>query len=360
MRRAFLIGGVVLAARLATLPRTAWDPREPEPYFVFAAISIAVSVIAAVVIALREPVAAVLFSFSAAMLVHGVTALVPYVAIPEELMLPHEFSVARFTLHPWGSKIVFLPLMLAFVVGAWRMWNAGVPPAEQAASPPPARERDAPRSAGGDAGDPHWIEPLAWFTFAWLALGIAVIDPRDGVRFAIPSLIFVSIVAAEGLKALRVPWIGAGVIAALSIFYTWPLLHERVTTVSPLARARQRPGVTFSRGDADAWGKLTAVPREISVEGTPPFTPGAGVYGPEEGWRWVKAYAELSDARSLTLRLPPSAKIESNDVLVNGASVHLKRGESVTVNAGPRVVIESARAFALDPPDTRTVAVQVR
>ncbi|HVE71185.1 MAG TPA: hypothetical protein VNI54_07440 [Thermoanaerobaculia bacterium] len=331
LQRAFIIGGVVLVARLATLPRTAWDPREPEPFLAFAAFTILLSVVAAVVIALREPVAAVLFSFSAAMLVHGVSATLPYVGIAEELGLPHELNVARFTLHPWGSKIVFLPVLVAIAFGVPRVMKR--------------RE----------------LEPLAWFTFAWLAIGIGVIDPRDGVRFAIPSLIFVSIVAAEGLKALRVPWIGACAIAALSIFYTWPLLRERVAGPSPLAQARraQEPAV-FSRSDADAWGKLTSVPQHVARVKKPEFTPGVGVYGPEQGWRWVKKYAELSDTRRLTLHLPPDAKLELNDLRVNGTPLRVRRGESVIVNAGPRVVIEAASAFPLDPPDTRTVAVQIR
>jgi hypothetical protein len=76
----------------------------------------------------------------------------------------------------------------------------------------------------------------------------------------------------------------------------------------------------------------------------------------------VETYAELSAPRpvTLTLRLPAEAKIESNDVRVNGALVRVPRGGSVSVPMRGRVAIESARAFALDPPDTRTVAVQVR
>jgi len=272
----------------------------------------------------------VLFSFSAAMLVHGVTALWPRLAIPDELPLPLELSIARFTLHPWGSKIVFLPLLVAVIAGLPRAWKR------------------------------KELEPLAWATFAYLCVGIAVVDPHDGVRFAIPSLILVSIVAAEGLKALRVPWIGACAIAALSIFYTFPLLRERVTSDSPLARAKS-PGV-YTRGDADAWGKLTAVPKSITVEAPPLFVPGAGVFGPEEGWRWTKKYAELEAPHplTLTLRLPANAKIAFNDVRVNGLLVRVRRGESLAVNAAPPVVLEAARAFPLDAPDTRTVAVQVR
>ena len=389
--RALLIGGVVLAARLLTFPRTPWDLEELRfPFFLMVAISIAASVVTAVVIAWREPVAAVLFSFSAAVLVHGVTgttdalswmflalacrtgfspsmgglkpalrwlvpallALVtfPFFGIPEELLLPHDFSIARFTLHPWGSKLVFLPVLVAVAFGVR-----------------PVLQRKE-------------LEPLAWLTLVHLAIGIAVVDPRDGVRWAIPSLLFVAIVAAEGLKALRVGWVGAGVIAALSVFYTYPLLYERVTRPSPLAQAMRartagtevvegREGnLVFSRSDADPWGKLTRnAYRHASVVPVEPFQPGVGVYGVErneagERWRWLKQYAVLR-ARGpvrLTLRLPADAKIESNDVRVNGVAVHLRRGESVVVNAPAQVEIESARSFTLDPPDTRSVAVQLR
>ena len=363
----------MLAARLLTFPRTPWDASELHfPFFLMVGIAVAASVVTAVVIALREPVAAVLFSLSAAVMVHAPAATFDALAwmflacaerragfslpmdtlkpvlrlaagglavalllsfrVPEELHLPHEFSIARFTLHPWGSKLVFLPLLVAVL--------AGVRPA--------LKRRE--------------LEPLAWFTFAWLAFGIAVIDPRDGVRFAVPAMLLVAIVAAEGLKVLRVGWIGAAVLAGLSIFYTFPLLRERVTTPSPLSRALRAPGVSFSRGEADAWGKLTRVPRTFAIEPAPEFAPGVGMYGSEEGWRWVETYAELSAPRpvTLTLRLPAEAKIESNDVRVNGALVRVPRGGSVSVPMRGRVAIESARAFALDPPDTRTVAVQVR
>ncbi|HEX6085777.1 MAG TPA: hypothetical protein VF266_14695 [Thermoanaerobaculia bacterium] len=384
----------MLAARLLTFPRTPWDAAELRfPFALMVGIAIAASVVTAVVIALQEPVAALLFSLSAAVMVHAPAATFDAVAwmllalvwcaerragfsplerragfslperragfslpmdrlkpvlrlaavalaiallasfrVPEELTLPHEFSIARFTLHPWGSKLVFLPLLVAVI--------AGVRPA--------LRRRE--------------LEPLAWFTLAWLAFGIAVVDPRDGVRFAVPAMLLVAIVAAEGLKVLRVGWIGAAAIAALSIFYTFPLLRERVTTPSPLSRALRAPGETFSRGEADAWGKLTRVPRTFAIERPPEFRPGVGMYGSEEGWRWVETYAELSAPRpvTLTLRLPAEAKLEANDVRVNGALVRVRRGESVSVPVRGQVAIESTRAFALDPPDTRTVAVQVR
>lgn len=408
VRRALLIGGVVLAARLLTFPRTPWDAEELRfPFALMVGISIAASVVTAVVMALREPVAALLFSFSAAVMVHGVTATTdalswmflvvawfsgpppswrlwrrrpacadgggtpppqpaemaavriaalllavvtfPFTGIPEELPLPHDFSIARFTLHPWGSKLVFLPLLAAVAFGVR-----------------PVLKRKE-------------LEPMAWFTLVHLAIGIAVVDPREGVRYAIPAMILVAIVAAEGLQALRVRWVGAGVIAALSIAYVYPLLHERVTTASPLARAMraQAPGsevvegkegnLVFSRSAADPWGKLTRnAYRHASVVPVEPFAPGVGVYGVErnearERWRWLEKYAELRAPGPvrLTLRLPPEAKIDANEVRVNGLPVRVARGESVTVHAPARVAVEALREFPLDPPDTRRVAVQL-
>jgi hypothetical protein len=375
-RRALTIGGLVLAVRLATLPRTPWDADEVRW---LVPVSIAASVVTAVVIALREPVAALLFSFSAAVMVHAVTGTTdalswmflalaacsgppasspaeqaasrrrwvgrlllallalltfPFARIPEELALPSDFSIARFTLHPWGSKLVFLPVLVVFAAGIRTMKR-------------------------------H--EPLAWFALVHLAVGIAVIDPRDGARYAIPAMLFVALVAADGLKAMRVPWIGAAVIVAVSVAYVFPLLRERVVRPSPWSLAMRAPrGTVFARGDADAWGKLTRIPRRVSLPPVPDFEPGVGVFGVEqneagESWRWLKKHAELQapSPMRITLRLPAEAKIESNDVRVNGALVRMRRGESVTVAAPARVEIDASRAFPLDPPDTRSVAVQL-
>jgi hypothetical protein len=125
--------------------------------------------------------------------------------------------------------------------------------------------------------------------------------------------------------------------------------------------------VVFSRSDADPWGKLTRNAfRHASVVPRPFFRPGAGVSGVErseagESWRWLERHAELSAPAPvrLTLRLPLDAKIPFNEVRVNGVSVRIARGQTVTVSAPGRVQIDAARAFRLDPPDTREVAVQL-
>jgi hypothetical protein len=109
-----------------------------------------------------------------------VIVLLPFVTIPVNLAAPISFSVARFTLHPWGSKFVFLPLLVAVIAGIRplaRKWSAE-------------------------------IEVLFWFAVIHVAIGIAFVDPADGVRYAVPSLLFTAFVAAEGLRALRVQWVG--------------------------------------------------------------------------------------------------------------------------------------------------------
>src|SRR5215210_6670556 len=183
-RQALLIGVLVLLARAATLPRTPWDASELRfPFAAMVAVSVLASVATAIVLAMRDPLASLLFSFSAAVLVHapsarldalawlflalallslrkpvllgaftaaalacGITSafalffaalmlilterrdrvlaaiafvivLLPFVTIPENLASPASFSMARFTLHPWGSKLVFLPVLVAVAAG---------------------------------------------------------------------------------------------------------------------------------------------------------------------------------------------------------------------------------------------------
>ena len=56
-----------------------------------------------------------------------VVVLLPFVTIPENLALPPGLSIARFTLHPWGSKFVALPVLIAAAAGIRpliRKWSA--------------------------------------------------------------------------------------------------------------------------------------------------------------------------------------------------------------------------------------------
>ncbi len=459
-RQPILIGGVVLLARLATLPRTPWDPAELRfPFFAMVALSLAASVTTAIVIAVRDPLASLLFSFSAAVLVHGPAArvdafgwlfvalaflslrkpvllgafaaaatacgivsalamffaalilivterrdrflatvaflivLLPFVTIPETLTPPPGFSVTRFTLHPWGSKFVALPLLVAVAAGIRplvRKWSAE-------------------------------LEVLMWFAVVHVAIGIALVDPADGVRYAVPSLLFTAFVASEGLRALRVGWVGAAVLAALSVWYAWPILRDRVTRPSPpVEAAREIPAGTvvladqetapfakglplddglrrhvddtvpllhfaygnsnapgarvFSRDDGDAYGKLTRnAYRHVSlVPVIDRFAPVRGMFGLErneagETWRWLEREAVVRVPRGramarVTLRLPSDATLESNDIQINATRVTVRRGETIETLVPleqPLLLFRAASSYDLAPPDTRRVAVQV-
>lgn len=455
-----LIGVLVLLARVATLPRTPWDPSELRfPFAAMVAVAVLASAATAIVVAMRDPLATLLFSFSAAVLVHapsarldslawlflalafvslrkpvlvgaftgaalacGVTSafamffaalilvikerrdrliasiafvivLLPFVSIPETLGSPATFSLARFTLHPWGSKFVFLPLLVAVAAGIrgiWRKWDAE-------------------------------LEVLFWFFVIHVAIGLAFVDPADGVRYAVPSLLFVAFVAAEGLRTLRVSWIGAAAIAGLSVWYAYPILRDRVTRPSPpVEAARAIPGgvvvladretLPFVRGsaslddglrahvddsipllhfahgnsnapdarvflrpDADAYGKLTSnAYRHVSlIPISHRFAPLRGVFGIErneagESWRWLEREAEIRVPRGrvmarVTLRLPAHAPID-NEVQINATRVTVRRGETVEAHVPleqPLLLFRASRTYRLAAPDTRTVAVQL-
>ena len=335
---------------------------------------------AASILMLRERRVLALIAFA--------VVLAPFVAVPEDVTVATGLHPVRFVLHPWGSKWVALPLMLCVAAGVR----------------PLLRDWD-PKT-----------EVLLWFALVHVGTGMALVDPADGVRFVVPSLLFTSLVAAKGLRALRVSWIGAAALCALSVWYAWPLLRDRVTRPSPpvqaaraiprgvvvltdretapfarglpldegLRRYVDRPSVpllhfayghsnagrVFAREDRDPYGKLTrnAYRRVSLVPIEERYAPVRGAFGIErneagESWRWLEPEAELRapSATVVELRLPANAGIEFNDVQVNEARVRVRRGETVAVRIAPakRIVVRAARLFALEPPDTREVAVQL-
>jgi len=460
--RAILIAVLVLAVRLLTFPRTPWDAAEMHfPFGKMVGISIAASVIAAVALFFAYErmvesnnaavVAALLFSCSAAVLVHAPTArldalswmfvalallcldipallgifaaaaivcqpsmvisglalliaamflvlrdprdrvlaavafivtALPFARIPETIDLAGPLSIVRFTLHPWGSKIVALPLLVCVLAGLRplaRKWNPSV-------------------------------EVLLWFAVVHVAVGIALIDPAEGARWTVPSLMFTALVAAMGLQALRVTWIGAGILVALSVWYAFPILRDRVTKPSPaMAAARAIPAdvivlhdretAAFAKGfpldeglrrfvdepdvrllhfahlfpkaDVDAYGKLTNNKyRHVALFPiVDRYAPMRGVFGLErdatDSWRWLEPEAEVrvprrSSMAEVELRLPASAPIELNDIQINATLVTVRRGQTVTAHVPleqPILLIRATRAF--DLPDTRRVAVQL-
>jgi hypothetical protein len=288
--------------------------------------------------------------------------------------------VARFVLHPWGSKYVTLPLLLCIALGARGFLQRFRKP----------------------------LLPLAVFTFVHLAFALAAMDPADGVRYALPSTVFFALVAACGFDVLRrtaqisfAPWLAVLFFAAVSWWYVWPIVKARTQGPSPVAAAAQfanahydprtvilydlslrfqteylmprfrsaavdkaigtyfddaqTPVVLFADGGShsaeakvfswppsDAYGKLTRN-HYLQVTLDPirseeRFAPVAGVYALErtiEGaeWRWLKKDATIRLPRQhrsialLTFRLSPDAPYATNAVrvFVNGTeAAHLE------------------------------------
>jgi len=124
----------------------------------------------------------------------------------------------RFIAHPWGDRWTSLPILALAAIGAFQL----------------ARSR--PRS----------ILPLATLGLVHLTFCLLVMEPRDGVRYALPTVLAVAFVAALGLARLCAgfralsPW-AIGVPAALLIAgfarYTGGFLSVRSTTPSPTVQA---------------------------------------------------------------------------------------------------------------------------
>ena len=129
----------------------------------------------------------------------------------------------------------------------------------------------------------------------------------------------------------------------------------------------------FSRGDADAYGKLTRnAYRYVSlVPVAHRFAPLRGVFGIErneagESWRWLEREAEIRVPRGrsmahVTLRLPSYAPID-NEIQINATRVTVRRGETVEAHVPleqPLLLFRAARVYKLAAPDTRRVAVQL-
>lgn len=130
----------------------------------------------------------------------------------------------RFIAHPWGDRWTSLPVLALAALGGFRLLKV------------------RPRAA----------LPLATLGAVHLAFCLAVMEPRDGVRYALPSVIAVAFAAATGIGVLaelaerrvlrrQLPaWAlllpAAALIAGFAL-YTGPLLAVRSTTVSPTLQA---------------------------------------------------------------------------------------------------------------------------
>ncbi len=144
-----------------------------------------------------------------------------YVAAHDAVQSRGAGSVAavavRFILHPWGPKAIALPLMMLAAAGVVAM----------------LRRR-------------NWKQflPVVALTVVHVGFAILTLDPADGARYSLPSMMLVAIAAALGLSVMRdalvfrpVAWIGAILFAGGSLFYVSPILRARTHTPSPPAQA---------------------------------------------------------------------------------------------------------------------------
>jgi hypothetical protein len=134
---------------------------------------------------------------------------------------------ARFIAHPWGDRWTSLPVLALAAAGIAALVRAGV------------------RRLGV-------LLPLATLAVAHLTFCLAVMEPSDGVRYALPAVVAVAFAAAFGLSALlrRAPVLHASrALQATALYavtvllaagfgaYAGTLLVARSTTPSPTVQA---------------------------------------------------------------------------------------------------------------------------
>src|SRR5437764_743340 len=132
--------------------------------------------------------------------------------------------VVRFLLHPWGSKYLTLPLLLCVALGIpafARKWRA--------------------------------LLPLIVFTAVQLAFELLAMDPADGARYSLPSMILIALVAALGFDVIRrsvhvrtMPYVAAALFAAGAWAYVAPIVGTRAKLASPPVQAAQYAAAHFA------------------------------------------------------------------------------------------------------------------
>lgn len=329
--------------------------------------------------------------------------------------------VARFVFHPWGTKLLSAPLLLA---AAWGLLEL-------------VRRRCLSAL------------PVLILAGVNLAFALAVMDPADAPRYALPSMLAVSLLAAVGLGSLgdalsrpALTWLSAASFLAAFVLFTGPLLRARTTTPSPPSQAaawarghlpadvdvlvspplvphatellggrpfevadpgpsRQGPSaarrvflfadgetewpgaVTFRWPRSEAWGKLTRGYYRVASWSPLPdcrVTPTEGVYGWEPGWRWLDRDATMrietrgASLLGLTFGLPPTspyAEAEVDVEAMGGSAAHLSVARAshsqlrLTVPSQPSIEVRVRVDRAFVPADSglntdrRRLAVQL-
>jgi 4-amino-4-deoxy-L-arabinose transferase-like glycosyltransferase len=213
----------------------------------------------------------------------------------------------RFLAHPWGPRWTSLPVLGLAAAGTLSLAAA--------------------RRIGA--------LPLAVLCGVDLAFALAVMNPFDAVRYALPSLLGVAFAAAVGAEALarraRVPaavWPALGLFTVGFLAYTAPLLAARTSADSPpvqaarwIARSAPRNGVFLV--DKELAPHTSYLLRELVLRLADPGLQAAGEWRPgtpvfllcdeESGWpgavtfRWhdSDAYDNLTRGKLRTVSVSP-------------------------------------------------------
>jgi hypothetical protein len=129
----------------------------------------------------------------------------------------------RFIAHPWGPKFLAGPVLLLAILGVV----------------------DALRRRA------RAFAPILTMTVVYLAFALMMMDPADGVRYALPAVPAVALLAVMGLEWMRrvtrgllVDWAVLALYALGAYIYVGPLLRQRASTPSPpIAAIRYLRGV---------------------------------------------------------------------------------------------------------------------
>lgn len=280
---------------------------------------------------------------------------------------------AVFVAHPWGPKWLAGPVLLLALVGAARL------------------RRRLPS-----------VLPLAALAGTQLLVCLLVMDPADGARYALPAVLGLAFLAAEGLpRRTAAAWALTSVILIASAAYAWPVLRVRSTTASPpfqavewvrhrlpraatilvshemeaqasyllsdrdlapigvgLSRAAQRPwaplyllaegestwpgAVTFRWPDSDAYHKLTRDHyRVVSLSPIPPgwrFQILRGIHGWEPSDR--EARWRWLDADAALLLFPKGSRAVAVTLGLDPAAGLPSNTVTVSVNGVPATPVE--------------------
>lgn len=165
----------------------------------------------------------------------GVNAVIAYEQKQAQYFATHDAAMSRgsksaaeiairFLIHPWGSKYVTLPLLLCMGLGVLPLW----------------RRRSSK------------LLPLLIFTVVQVIFELVSMDPADGARYALPSMLFFALLTAAGFDVLRrstkiaaMPWLATAFFIVISWWYVSPILRARTKGPSPVAAAADYANRTF-------------------------------------------------------------------------------------------------------------------